>query len=333
MGLHGGHEAGAHELAVEKHGAGAALALLAGVLRAGQLEPVAERREQAVARPGVGLARLAVHGERDPHARHRSSARAGEHAQRVATVRGRPADVVDRARRRCDPLGKRLDVVQRRRDEPDDWSGGAERSAHLAALAVGDDGERADRDDHGVSRSDLHEGLRRAARRDVRGQDELVVGERVPLDADEEVLERHAARAAHARDLDLRALDEERRQRVACGRRGSEIPADRPAVADLRRADGARRLRERRQDRSRASPTTSVYVRPAPSRSVPFSRDQPRSSETSFRFRRTSGRAQSKLSATMTSVPPWIGSASGCSALSTRASSSERGVRTSMGTF
>ena len=37
------------------------------------------------------------------------------------------------------------------------------------------------------------------------------------------------------------------------------------------------------------------------------------------------------MSATITSVPPWIGSASGCSAFSSSASASERGVRISTG--
>ena len=77
------------------------------------------------------------------------------------------------------------------------------------------------------------------------------------------------------------------------------------------------------------SSIASVYVSPAPSRTLPFVRDQPRSSSTSFRFRSASGRARSKLRATMTSVPPWIGSAPGCSALSRSASSRVRGVRTS----
>src|SRR3954469_10745657 len=62
----------------------------------------------------------------------------------------------------------------------------------------------------------------------------------------------------------------------------------------------------------------------------PPARDQPRSSATSFRFSSASGRARSKLSSTMTSVPPWIGTASGRSAFRRRASSSDRGVRTSM---
>ena len=75
VGLRGEHEARAHELAVEEDGARSALALLARVLRAGKLEPVAERREEALARPDVGLTGLAVDRQLDPHARHLSSAR------------------------------------------------------------------------------------------------------------------------------------------------------------------------------------------------------------------------------------------------------------------
>ena len=54
--LRGEDEARADELAVEENGARSALALLARVLRAGELEPVAERREKALARPDVRLA-------------------------------------------------------------------------------------------------------------------------------------------------------------------------------------------------------------------------------------------------------------------------------------
>ena len=56
VGLRGEHEARAHELAVEQHRARPALALLARVLRAGQPEPLAQRVEQALALPDVGLA-------------------------------------------------------------------------------------------------------------------------------------------------------------------------------------------------------------------------------------------------------------------------------------
>jgi hypothetical protein len=70
------HETGADERAVEQHRARAALALLARVLRAGELERVSEHHEEALAAPEVGLERLAVHRQRDPHdLRHLVSAR------------------------------------------------------------------------------------------------------------------------------------------------------------------------------------------------------------------------------------------------------------------
>ena len=158
--------------------------------------------------------------------------------------------------------------------------------------------------------------------------------ERVLLHADEKLVERYAPRTADAGHLDVRALHEQRRQRVA--RRVTQFRGSRrssrgcESVATRRCATP---LRAREALRQTAPPIASEYVSPAPSRSVPFSRDQPRSSSTSFRLRRVSGRARSKLSATITSVPPWIGSASGCSAFSRSASSSDRGVRTSTGTF
>ena len=136
-----------------------------------------------------------------------------------------------------------------------------------------------------------------------------------------------ACRATLASSIS-RVLDEERRQRVAGRRRGAEVAADRAAVADLRRADGSRRLRERRQRRP-SSRIASVYVSDAARRSVPFSRRQPFSSATSFRFSSASGRRRSKLSSTMTSVPPSIGSASGRSALSLAPRRAMRGLSTS----
>ena len=76
LGLRGEDEARAHELPVEEHRAGAALALLARVLRAGQAQLLAQREEEALAGPDVGLARLAVDGQLDLHVSTRSSARA-----------------------------------------------------------------------------------------------------------------------------------------------------------------------------------------------------------------------------------------------------------------
>ena len=59
-----GDEAGADRHAVEVDRAGAALALLAGVLGARQAEPLAQRVEQALALPDVvGRARVAVDGQ------------------------------------------------------------------------------------------------------------------------------------------------------------------------------------------------------------------------------------------------------------------------------
>ena len=55
--------------------------------------------------------------------------------------------------------------------------------------------------------------------------------------------------AARRGDLDLGVRRVQRRQRVAGGGGGAEVAADRPAVADLRRADGPRRDREARAAR------------------------------------------------------------------------------------
>src|SRR5205823_8145107 len=112
-------------------------------------------------------------------------------------------------------------------------TGRAEGSAYLLAFLVDAERERAHRDHHRVPRADLHERLRSAARLDVHSDNQLVLGERVALRADEELRKREAPRAAHARDLDLSALDQQWRQSVAGRRRGAEVPADRPAVADL----------------------------------------------------------------------------------------------------
>ena len=66
--LAGGDQAGAHDDAVEVDRARAALALLAGVLRAGQAQPLAQDVEQALALPHVvGLPLLAVDRQVDPH--------------------------------------------------------------------------------------------------------------------------------------------------------------------------------------------------------------------------------------------------------------------------
>ena len=82
-------------VAVEQHRARAALALLARVLRAREAELLAQREEQRLALPAVGLVLLAVDAQRDPHAQHPLERALGQHAQRVAAVARRC-----RARRR-----------------------------------------------------------------------------------------------------------------------------------------------------------------------------------------------------------------------------------------
>ena len=78
-------------------------------------------------------------------------------------------------------------------------------------------------------------------------------------------MKRHPALAPHARDLHLGVVDEERRDRVP-GRGGrAEVPADRAPVADLRRADRPRGLRERGEVRAAfgsAAPTVRLVTAP-----------------------------------------------------------------------
>ena len=143
--------------------------------------------------------------------------------------------------------------------------------------------------------------------------DQLVRLERVPLHARDELAERDAPRAAHGRALDLGALD------AASG--GSASPAGDavprlPPIVPRLRICGEPTVRD-----ASASAGSSAGELAAPSprcrsarrraAATPFSRDQPRSSATSFRLSSAAGRARSKLSATITSVPPWIGSALG----------------------
>src|SRR5205085_1394871 len=65
FGLHCEHQAGAHWASVQQHGAGAAHAVLAAEMRAGQATILAQRVGQAAPRFDLDRARLAVDGERD----------------------------------------------------------------------------------------------------------------------------------------------------------------------------------------------------------------------------------------------------------------------------
>ena len=204
------------------------------------------------------------------HARaHLSSARAVSTRERVAAVGGGPADVVDRASAAAPPArGSRrrpraAPHEPRRRARPTRTPRAARRArgrptsaSEQTAITIAFRGPTF----MNVCRAPL--GRTCTATISSSG------GERVLLRADAGTrCEREPALAADARQLDLRALDEQRRQRVARRRGGAEVAADRAAVADLRRADRPRRLRERRQQPPPAAARiASAYVRPAPSR-------------------------------------------------------------------
>jgi hypothetical protein len=107
-------QAGASRQAVQQHGARAALALLAGVLAAGQAESLAQREQQALARPDVvGRPGLAVDGEGPlswlgPGPGQGSP---GQHGERVVAVRRGAPHIVDGRRRGRDQLAEAPDQV------------------------------------------------------------------------------------------------------------------------------------------------------------------------------------------------------------------------------
>ena len=251
VGLRREDEARADERAVEQHRARSALALLARVLRAGQLELLAEREEEALAAPDVGLAQLAVDGQLDLHARHRSSARRVRTREGMATVGGGAADVVDRARALGDEVREAVGLVQRRRDE-------RARSARPTRTRPGS--RPAPRSTWRASEQTemtiafrgptFMNVCRPRARVDPDADDELVGGERVLLHAEQE-LGRAAAGAPRGRSRcpprrPRRAAAAARRRPATpcrgCPRscRGCGSAASRPC-ATPRRAPAARR--------------------------------------------------------------------------------------------
>jgi hypothetical protein len=84
----------------------------------------------------------------------------------------------------------------------------------------------------------------------VERRDQLVRLEYVALRAGDELLDRDPPLAPGGRDLDDRVRGVQGRQGVAGGGGGAEVAADRPAVADLGRADGPRRDRQAGQLRA-----------------------------------------------------------------------------------
>src|SRR5215212_9134764 len=116
VGLSSEDETRADERPVQQNRARPALALLARVLRPGQLEPLAQRVEQALAGPDLGLALLAVDREFHPHSGNTPAAAVGMLLS--ALPRGPDAEAI------ADDLpvypGARL--VNRSSQRYDDWS-------------------------------------------------------------------------------------------------------------------------------------------------------------------------------------------------------------------
>ena len=282
LGLPGEHQAGADELAVEVDRARAALALLAGVLGARQAEPLAQHVEQALALPdAVGLACLAVdackrHAHRCclPAQRQRAP---GQHGERVAAVGRAAADVVDRRRRRRDELAEARDggVGQRPPPSPQAPPRRArreERSASGARSGVG-------------PAEPMPVPTRRGAGSSASANEQtaITIALRVPtlanccgpgagphVDRGDQLVGLRARCAwgrgrsptpacgacprRRTRSSTSASAASSGGMRVAGRRGGAEVAADRAAVADLRRAHGARGDGQPRQ----APPSSSM---------------------------------------------------------------------------
>ena len=204
---------------------------------------------------------------------------ARQHAQRVPPVRGGAAHVVDRARRRRrrargTPSRARASGAATR---PGDGPGRAERGAQLVALAV-DARARASTTAITIAlRGPTFMNVCRAplgAHAD--GDDQLVVGAARSLRPDEELGERQRARR--------RARSRARPRASATSSGGSASPAGDavprlPPIVPRLRICGEPTVRDASASagsaRQPGRPSPRCTSAPAPSRSVPFSRDQP----------------------------------------------------------
>ena len=263
-----GDQTGADRLAVEQHGAGAAIAGVAADLHAGKpaalaqgvgqaLRAVAEARRGAV--QGQGNAGRDVEHQTAPPgspARHRSSARrvsvsaasrrkftSARRSSMGASASKSPAlQTVAQRRLRRAPLQPPLGGGKAHRHR----RAGADRDARVAHDAVLDlqrDRDHDDGDDEVAPSAQFQKSraptLRRLGADD--GGEDFIGRERRPPRPEQEVFERQAARAAPRDEFNLGSDRQQRRDAVGGGRGVAEIAGERALILHLNRADLARR--------------------------------------------------------------------------------------------
>ena len=256
VGLRREHEARADEHAVEQHRARPALALLAGVLRPREAELLAQCKEQRLPLPAVGLGLDAVDAQLDPQLPASSRARGvvitRSACRRYAAV-PRTSSIGEAAAATSsgnDSASSRGAVTTTGRGDADPnearSSSPADTASETTAITI------ALRGPIFMNVCGARDGVSQTA---VISSSAASALRFTPVTNSESGIRREP-RTDDA--LDLRVLDHERRERVAGRRGGGEVAADRAAVADLRRADGARGLGKRRQQLGQLAAIASV---------------------------------------------------------------------------
>src|SRR4029077_1348908 len=328
--LRGQHQARAHELAVKQHRARPALPLLARVLGTGEAELLAEREEQAFALPDVGLVHLAVDVQLDLHTRHRSSAR---------FVRMRSACRLYAAVPRTSSIGLAASAT---RCGNESASPRSERTSAGTGPAEPNAARRLSPSTRTASETTaITIALRGPTFMNVclLSSPASTVTPRISSSSASRFCFGPTRNSSSETTRSPRTLPSftsapPPSRGGSASPAGDEVPRFPPIVPRFRIC-GPPTVRAASASAGSASASrgsiASAEVRAAPSQTLPSSRAHPRSSPTSLRLRRTAGRARSKLSSTMTSVPPWIGTASRRSAFRRSASSRLRGVSTATG--
>ncbi len=300
VGLHGEHEARAHALPVEQHVAVAAEAVLAGKVRAGQVEVLAQEVGERAAGLDGALAPAAV--DLDPHRMHRRrpgrsrcllgcGARGGvqqrsarQDAGDTAPVGAGDLDVIRRIELvdRCgdrreralvESLPRTIASMSARCGVPATRSSTSVADAACAAGVEPDDRGRADLRVVAVARADLVEGGSTAlpGGGEADGGDQLVVPERSLVRAAEELARGDRAVAALRARLDRRVERDGDGRELGPGRRERERAADRArggASRDSRRT-AAPRGSAATSARRRGSSSSVCWRTRAPTTSSP----------------------------------------------------------------